>query len=257
MKNKYLIIASLLMVTVFISSSFHYSILAQEEEEDVWDFEGIMRIGSDEQRIEIFDPQEDGGLNTSVGEYLRPKLYFNILGLDSNDDEKMDIYFGFYGINSFDLSHLGYQTETELFRMIINARWRLRIPEESQAQWQVLYYPDPLYDAINANLQHDTPIYFINLTKSEGVNLQYRIDLGINYTIGNFTTFGAGSPLVPEYPTFPEYNVSVPLFTETQFLGEATIGLYDSPVSFIAITGLTFIIFYIFRKKRKGKTKLT
>ncbi len=257
MKNKYLVITSLLIVTVFITSSFYHSIQAEEEEEDVWDFEGICRIGSDEQRIEIFDPQDDAGLNSSVGGFVRPNLYFNIMGLDSDDDEKMDIYFGFYGVNAFDLSHLGYQTETELFRIIINARWKLRIPETSKAKWQVLYFPDPLYEEISANLQHKTPIYYVNLTESEGVNLQYRIDLGINYTVGNFTTFGSGSHLVPEYPTFPEYNVSVPLFTYTQFLGEATVGLYDSPVSFITITGLIFILFYIFRKKRKGKTKLT
>ncbi len=257
MKNKYLVMSSFLIVTIFITSSFYYSIQAQEEEEEEWDFEGVMRIGSDEKRILLFDPQDDGGLNESVGEYERPNLYFNIIGLDSDDDTKMDVYFGFYGINSFDLSHLGYQTETELFRIILNARWRLRIPEESQARWQVLYYPDPLFDDISVNLQYNTPIYFINLIEYEGVNLQYRIDLGINYTTGNFTTFGAGSPLVPEYPTFPEYNVSVPIFTETQFLGEATAGLYDSPLSFITITGLTFVLFYIFRKKRKHKTKIT
>ena len=257
MKNKYLVIASLLMVTVFITSSFYHSIQAQEEEEEVWDFEGVMRIGSDEERVEIFDPQDDAGLNSSVGEYVRPNLFFNIIGLDTDDDEKMDIYFGFYGVNYFDLSHIGYETQNELFRIIINARWRLRIPEESQARWQVLYFPDPLFESMSVTLQYDTPIYYINLTESEGVNLQYRIDLGINYTVGNFTTFGAGSPLVPEHPTFPEYNVSVPVFTETQFLGEATVGFYDGPVSFITITGLTFILFYIFRKKRKGKTKLT
>ncbi len=257
MKNKYLIIASFLMVTIFITSSFYQSTLAQEEEEDVWDFEGVMRIGSDEKRVLLFDPQIDGGLNESVGGYERPKVYFNIIGLDSDEDEKMDVYFGFYGVNVFDLSHLGYKTELELFRIIINAKWKLRIPVESQARWQVLYYPDPLFDEISINLQYETPIYFINLTEHVGVNLQYRIDLGINYTIGNFTTFGPGSPLVPEYPTFPEYNVSVPIFTETQFLGEATAGLYDSPISFITITGLTFVLLYVFRKKRKKKTKIT
>ena len=257
MKNKYLVIASLVMVTIFITSSFYHSIQAQEEEEEVWDFEGVMRIGSDEQRLPIFDPQDDGGLNESVGEYDRPIVYFYIMGLDSDDDEKMDIYYGFYGVNTFDLSHIGYETEDELFRIIINARMRLRIPAESQARWQILYYPDPLYEEISVNLQHKTPVYYINLTEYEGVNLQFRLDFGINYTTGNFTTFGAGNPLVPEYPTFPEYNVSVPVFTETQFLGEATAGLYDSPISFITITGLTFIIFYIFRKKRKYKTKVT
>ncbi|MCG3224846.1 MAG: hypothetical protein H7647_10290, partial [Candidatus Heimdallarchaeota archaeon] len=51
MKNKYLVIASFLMMTVFITSSFYQSTLAQEEEEDVWDFEGVMRIGSDERRV--------------------------------------------------------------------------------------------------------------------------------------------------------------------------------------------------------------
>ena len=257
MKNKYLVFASFLIVAIFITSSFYHSTLAQEEEEEVWDFEGVMRIGSDERRILLFDPQDDGGLNESVGEYIRPKIYFNILGLDSDEDEKMDVYFGFYGVNTYDLDHLGYNTETDLFRIIINARWRLRIPDESQAKWQVLYYPDPLFDDISINLQYRTPIYFINLTEHVGVNLQYRIDYGINYTTGNFTTFGEGNPLVPEYPTFPEYNVSVPLFTETQFLGEATAGLYDSPISFITITGLTFILLYIFRKKRKNKKKIT
>ncbi|MHA1345244.1 MAG: hypothetical protein ACTSVO_02100 [Candidatus Heimdallarchaeaceae archaeon] len=257
MKNKYLTITGFLIMSIFITSSFYYSIQAQEEEEEVWDFEGVMRIGSDERRIEIFDPQGDAGLNTSVGDFERPKLYFNIIGLDSDDDADMDVYFGFYGVNTYDLSHLGYQTELELFRIIINARWRLRIPEESQSKWQVLYYPDPLFDEISGNLQYKTPIYFVNLTENEGVNLQYRIDLGINYTTGNFTTFGATNPLVTEYPTFPEYNVSVPVFTETQFLGDVTVGLYDGPVSFIAITGLTFVLFYILRKKRKKKTKIT
>jgi len=257
MKNKYLVISSFLMVTIFITSSFYYSVQAQEEEEEKWDFEGVMRIGSDDRRILIFDPQDDGGLNESVGGYERPNVYFNIIGLDSDDDTKMDIYFGFYGVNSYDLSHLGYKTEVELFRIIINARWKLRIPVESQARWQVLYYPNPLFDDISINLLYNTPIYFVNLTEHVGVNLQYRIDLGINYTTGNFTTFGAGNPLVPEYPTFPEYNVSVPVFTETQFLGEVDVGLYDSPLSFITLTALTFILFYIIRKKRKRKTKIT
>ena len=47
MKNKYLVIASLVMVTIFITSSFYHSIQAQEEEEEVWDFEGVMIIGCD------------------------------------------------------------------------------------------------------------------------------------------------------------------------------------------------------------------
>ncbi|MBY9001483.1 MAG: hypothetical protein KGD64_11240 [Candidatus Heimdallarchaeota archaeon] len=241
-----------------MTSSFYLSIEAQDdEEEEQWDLEGVMRVGSDEARIPIFDPQDDAGLNISVGEYTRPTLYINIIGLDSDNDEDMDIYFGFYGVNIFDLTHLGYQTESELFRIIINARWRLRIPEESSSKWQVLYYPDPFFDEIEVNLQWKTPVYLVNLTESVGVNLQYRIDYGINYTLGNFTTFGAGNPIVPEYPTFPEYNVSVPVFTSTQFLGEATAGLYDSPLSFITVTGLTFVLFYIFRKKRKCKTKMT
>jgi len=249
------ILTGILLSILVISASISFLVVGQEEEEEeVWDFDGIMRISSDEERIVIYDPA-DHGLNESVGGYTRPPLYFQILGLDTNDDEELDRYYGFYGIYHFELSDFyNYTTAAlSLFWIRVNALWQLRIPEGSSAKWEVLYYPDPLYNSMIKNLLYKIPIYYVNLTKYTGINLEYRIDLGLNYTTGNFTTFGSGGePLIPSMPTFPEYNVGVPLFTDNlplEILQEASF--FSDTISFIAIIGLSFMFFYIIRRRRK------
>ena len=252
---------ALIFAVLVTTSSYYLMASAQDDEEIVWDFEGIMRVQSDEDRILIFDPT-DYGYNESVGEYDRPVLYFSLIGLDTDEDEVMDIYYGFYGINFFDLSHYDYSTaKMELFRIIVNARWRIRIPQEAVdrgVKWEVLYYPDPLYNDIAINLEYNTPIYYVNLTKQEGVNIEYRIDFGLNYTLGNFTTFGTTTPLVPGLPTFPEYNVSVPLFTKTDLIEELVeTDFFGSTVGFVTIVSISFLLLHVIRKRRKRNKLLT
>ncbi|MHA1667066.1 MAG: hypothetical protein ACTSUR_00305 [Candidatus Heimdallarchaeaceae archaeon] len=255
--RKTTLLLGIVLTLLFISYSFYIDTLkAQDEtEEKYWDFEGIMRVQSDERRIEIFNPV-DNGFNQSVQGYDRPRLYFSVLGLDTDEDEETDIYYGFYGINFYDVSQYNYTTaEISLFKIVVNAHWKLRIPDSSPLRWQVLYYPDPLYQEISSNLEFKTPIYYVNLTEHVGVNLEYRIDFGLNYTIGNFTTFGHGMPLVPSLgDSFPGYNVSVPLFTKTDLIEEVLgTSFFSSPIDFVIVFSMTFMAFYIIRKKRKRK----
>ena len=246
-----------ILFAILVTTSSYLLMSSAQLEEELWDFEGVMRVQSDEDRILIFDPT-DHGYNESVGDYDRPVLYFSLIGLDTNDDEVMDIYYGFYGISFFDLAHYNLTTAPiELFRIIVNARWRLRIPQEAVdrgMKWQVLYYPDPLYNDIAINLEYNTPIYYVNLTEQEGVNIEYRIDFGLNYTSGNFTTYGATTPLVPDMPTFPDYNVSVPLFTKTDLIEELVeTDFFGNAVGFATIVSISFLLLYVIRRKRKRK----
>ena len=256
MRNK-IITFALIFTFLMISSSFSLLITAQEDEEELWDFEGVMGVKSDERRIVIFNPT-DHGFDETIDGYDSPLLYLAVIGLDLNDDEELDIYYGFYGISFFDLSHYNLTTAPiNLFRIIVNAHWRLRIPQEAKdagIQWEVLYYPNPLYNEISTNLEFNAPIYYVNLTKREGVNLEYRIDFGLNYTRGNFSTFGTITPLVPEMPTFPGYNVSVPLFTKTDIIEElVATDFFGNMISFVTIVSFSFILLYVFRKRRKRK----
>lgn len=249
MKKTTLFIIVMMITSIYMMSS--YNVLAQEDEEEQWDFTGVMRIGSDQTRIVYFNPT-DHGFNATEGNYTSPLLYMEVLGVDTNNDIEMDLYFGFWGVNLFDTSHLNYTTQVSLFRVILNAKWSLRIPEESNSSWHVMYWPDPIYESLS--LIHRTPVYYVNLTESVGVNLQYRIDYGLNYTLGNFTTFGASNPLVPDLPTFPGYNVSVPLFTANLPIAELTeASFFDGPASFIAIVSVISIGGYYIKKKRTRK----
>ena len=91
----------------------------------------------------------------------------------------------------------------------------------------------------------------MNLTKFEGVNLQFKYQLGLNYTIGNFTTFGAGNPIVPSMPTFPGYNVSVPVFTDNQPISEL-VGPTPFFSTYLTIVTLSFLLGIYVKKRRKG-----
>ncbi len=249
-----------IVFAVLVTTSSYLLMSSAQEEEDVWDFEGIMRVQSDEDRLLIFNPTDEG-YNESIGGYERPPLYFSLIGLDTDDDEVMDIYYGFYGISFFDVSHYNYtNAPLELFWIVVNARWRLRIPQEAVdrgVKWEVLYYPDQIYNDIAVNLEYNTPIYYVNLTKQEGVNIEYRIDFGLNYTSGNFTTFGATTPLVPDVPAFPEYNVSVPLFTKTDLIEELVeTDFFGSAVGFATIVSISFLLLHVIRKRRKRKKHL-
>ncbi|MCK4845822.1 MAG: hypothetical protein KAS95_09125, partial [Candidatus Heimdallarchaeota archaeon] len=167
-----------------------------------------------------------------------------------DDNAKMDTYIGLYGKITYDVDHLGYEENTDLFTIIMGATWKLRIPEESPLQWEILYYPNPLYITINP--KEKTPIIFLNLTKCVGVNLEYQVETGKTAEVGNFTTFGSGNPLQPDVPAFPEYNVSVVLYTDTIIIGEYTdTGFFDSTLSYITLISLSFVTLYIWRKRRK------
>ena len=259
MKTK-IVWLSILLSTIMLFSTFNSISLVSnaQDEEDIWDFEGYMRVTSDEQRFIIIGPdeREEMGMNESVGEYIRPNIYFGFLGLDTDDDEETDVYYGFYGNNFVDTSHLNYTTaQINLFKITVNARWRLRIPDGSLAKWEVLYYPDPDYSLYATVLDFNTPIYYVNLTKYTGVNLQYRIDYGLNYTLGNFTTFGDDNPLYPEMPSFPGYNVSVPLFSSNQLIEELVeTSFFSNTISFLMIVTLTFLLYNKFKKRKKRKS---
>jgi hypothetical protein len=88
-----------------------------------------------------------------------------------------------------------------------------------------------------------------------GTHLQFRIDLGLNYTIGNFTTFGSGGQeIYPGKPTFPGYNIALPLYTGTfplEYLVQA--GFFGNAFSFIMIISISFGLFYKLRNRRKRK----
>ena len=246
---------TLLLIGLMLSSFFFISnnnTVAQETAEEVWDFSGVLRQSSDNYRGIIITPTDP-----VVGNYTKPTVYFNILGFDTNDDIEMDTYYGFWGVSFFDLSQFNYTVNTGVFTIRLNARWSLRIPEGSPLHWEVLYYPNPLYESIRVNLLHNIPVYYINLTKSLGTNLQYRIDLGLNYTIGNFTTFGEGNPLIPELPTFPGYNTSVPLFTANLPIPELTeSSFFDSTIYFVAVILLISTFSYQSRKRGKKNNQI-
>ena len=262
MKKYQLFMTCLFLSTIMIVSSFIPSAnAARDEVSDLWDFEGSLIVQSEEQKLLIYDPTdsdyEDPPMNESVDGYERPPLYFQIMGFDTNDDQLLDHYYGFYGIGYFDLSDFyNYDVDGwDRYWVVINAKWRLRIAEGSAAQWEVLYYPNPYYDEISGNLLNKVPIYYVNLTKNLGCNLEYRIDLGLNYTIGNFTTFGSGGQsLYPDKPDFPGYNVALPLFTgifPVEYLVQT--GFFDNALSFVIIVSMSFGLFYKLRNRRKRK----
>jgi hypothetical protein len=246
---------------IVVSSFTLQSKAIRDEISDDWDFEGTLRVSSEEQKLLIYDPTdpayEDPPMNDSVNGYERPVSYFQIMGFDTNDDQLLDHYYGFYGIGYFDLSDFyNYSVAGwDLYWVVVNAKWRLRIPENSTAKWEVLYYPDPYYDVISVNLLMKVPIYYVNLTENVGTHLQFRIDLGLNYTIGNFTTFGAGGQdIYPDKPTFPGYNIALPLYTGTfpiEYLVQT--GFFSNALSFIMIISLSFGLFYKLRNRRKRK----
>ncbi|MHA1446407.1 MAG: hypothetical protein ACTSSN_06940 [Candidatus Heimdallarchaeaceae archaeon] len=220
-----------LMVTSLFLLSFNNSInvTAQETEDENWDFTGTMRITSDQKRILVFDPVAHG-YNETSGDFTTPALYMDVMGYDTSGDGDMDIYYGFYGTS--------------------------RIPESSPLSWEVLYYPDPFYNAIAFNFIHKIPIYYVNLTKAEGVNLQFKIELGLNYTLGNFTTFGASDPIVPSMPTFPGYNVSVPVFTANLPISEIVASpFFSDPLTYVTIVTMFFFFGYFVKKRGKRTNK--
>lgn len=244
MKKLTLLLIGLMVSSFFFMSSTVSTATAQEE---TWDFSGVMRQTSDDYRDIVLTPTDP-----IVGNYTKPTVYMNVLGLDTDNDVEMDTYFGFWGVGSFDLSHYNFSSVDNLFTLRLNAKWSLRIPPESSLHWQILYYPDPLYETIRINLVHDIPIYYVNLTKEIGTNLEYRIDLGLNYTIGNFTTFGEGNPLLPDMPSFPGYNISIPLFTANLPIPELTVAsFFDNPVGLISVVVVIAAFSYYRRRKRK------
>ncbi len=262
MKKYQIFITCFFLSTIMIVSSFtHSANAARDEVSDEWDFEGSLRVQCEEQKLLIYDPTdskyESPPMNESVDGYDRPLVYFQIMGFDTNDDQLLDHYYGYYGISYFDLSDFyNYTVEGwDRYWVIVNAKWRLRIPEGSTAQWEVLYYPDPYYDLISVNLLKKVPIYYVNLTKNLGCNLEYRVDLGLNYTIGNFTTFGPGGQLLyPDKPNFPGYNVALPLFTAilpVEYLVQT--GFFGNALSFVMIVSMSFGLFYKLRNRRKRK----
>lgn len=263
MKTKNVVFSIILTSLVVLSTFSVVSLVSYAQDgddsnvEDVWDFEGMMRVKSDENRFLILGPdeREDMGLNESIGGYNRPNLYFGLLGLDTDEDQETDIYYGFYGYSFADTSHFNYTTaQINLYKITVNAKWRLRIPDGSPAKWEILYYPDPDYSLYSTVLEFNTPIYYVNLTKYTGVNLQYRIDYGLNYTIGNFTTFGPGNPYLPDMSGFPGYNISVPLFTSNQLIEELVeTSFFGNTLSFLMIVTVTFLIFNKFKKRKKRK----
>lgn len=252
MKKQYLHLITLLSVILVVSTSF-CSILpvnAAEEEEE-WDFTGEVSIDSDIFYRAMFNPIYDGGLNDSIGEYERPTVFVRIIGLDTDDNAKMDTYFGLYGVITYDVYHLGYEENSDMFTIIMGTTWKFRIPEESPLQWKILYYPNPLYLTINPKVK--IPIIFLNLTESVGVNLEYQLEVGKTAEIGNFTTFGSGNPLHPDVPAFPEYNVTVALYTDTILIGVIyDTGFFDSTLSYITLISLSFVTLYVWRKKRNA-----
>ena len=262
MKKYQIILACFILSTSMIISSFTHNISAVRDEiSDQWDFEGTLRVHSETRSFLIYDPTdseyEDPPMNESVDGYERPSLYFQIMGFDTKDDQLLDHYYGFYGIASFDVSEFYNYTleDPDLYRVVLNSKWRLRIPESSSARWEVLYYPNPYYDEISLNLLQKVPIYYVNLTKYPGTNLQYRIDHGLNYSLGNFTTFGPGGlPAYPDKPDFPGYRMSLPLYTGTypvEYLVETNF--FSNVSSFVLIFSLSFGGYYYFKKRRKRK----
>ncbi len=251
MKKQYLYLITLLSVILVISTSFCSISPVNADEEEEWDFTGEISIDSDIFYRAMFNPVTDGGLNETIGGYERPTVFVRIIGLDTDDNAKMDTYIGLYGVIAYDVDHLGYEENTDLFTIIMGTTWKLRIPEESQLQWKILYYPNPLYTEINP--KRKIPIIFLNLTENVGVNLEYQIETGKTAEIGNFTTFGAGIPLHPDVPAFPEYNVSVALYTDKILVGDeyTKTGFFDSTLSYITLISLSFVTLYIWRKRRK------
>jgi len=253
---------TLFIVTIMVTSLFLLSfnnsinVTAQETEDDDWDFTGTMRITSDQRRMPVFDPVAHG-YNETYGDFTTPILYMDVMGYDTDDDGEMDIYYGFYGTSSlFDLSHINYITMSTLLIVKVFAQWSLRIPKSSPLSWEVLYYPDPFYDVISSTFTHKIPIYYVNLTKAEGVNLQFKIELGLNYTLGNFTTFGASDPIVPSMPTFPGYNVSVPVFTANLPISEIVASpFFSDPLTYVTIVTMFFFFGYFVKKRGKRTNK--
>ncbi|OLS29625.1 MAG: hypothetical protein HeimAB125_21820 [Candidatus Heimdallarchaeota archaeon AB_125] len=252
MKKISVLVVTLMVTSLFvISYNLSIGVTAQEDEE-AWDFTGTMRITSDQVKRLVFDPVANG-FNETYGDYDTPSLYMDCIGFDTDEDQEMDIYYGFYGVSLFDLVHINYTMMNELYRIVVFSQWSLRIPESSPLKWEVLYYPDPFYDSLTPNLIQDIPIYYVNLTKFEGVNLQFKYQLGLNYTIGNFTTFGAGNPIVPSMPTFPGYNVSVPVFTDNQPISElVATPFFSDPLTYLTIVTLSFLLGIYVKKRRKG-----
>ncbi len=241
---------TLLLIGLMVSSFFFMSsTVSTAQDEETWDFSGVMRQTSDDYRDIVHTPTDP-----IVGNYTKPTVYMNVLGLDTDNDIEMDTYYGFWGVGSFDLTDYNFTSVDNLFTIKLNAKWSLRIPAESSLHWEVLYYPDPLYETIRINLVHDIPIYYVNLTKALGTNLEYRIDYGLNYTIGNFTTFGEGNPLLPDMPSFPGYNISIPLFTANLPIPELTVAsFFDNPVGLISVV-VVIATFSYYRRRKSKKT---
>ncbi|MHA1865233.1 MAG: hypothetical protein ACTSVB_05725 [Candidatus Heimdallarchaeaceae archaeon] len=181
--------------------------------------------------------------------YEPPNLEIAVLGLDTNDDDSMDTYYGFYGMIE-DPGVEGYFNK--ILEPYLGATWRMRIPEGSPANWEVLYYPDPIYDKIRPYLAYDAPVYYVNLTVATGVNLEYEIDLGTNTTYGNLTTYGPTNPLYPEVPEFPGYNYSIPYYSgtkENEFTVETDF--FSSLSSMISIVSLSFLVLVLYNKRKR------
>lgn len=252
MNRKNFLLAIIFCFLITFSGSIALILPTSAQEEEEWDFEGVYRVQSDYVQVTTYNPKDDFGENITVGNYTRPSLFTYVIGFDTNDDALFDTYIALYGFNMYDVSHYNYTTNGDLFKFIINSRWKLKIPKESPVHWQMLYYPDPLYQTLSANLAEKAPIMFVNLTAAVGTNLIYQIDLGRNATVGNFTTFGPGMPLEPSIPDFPGYNVAVPLYTGTIIIGaEVKSDFIGGPVGFLAVVVLSFSSYYLIRKRRK------
>ncbi|MHA1115086.1 MAG: hypothetical protein ACTSPJ_02830 [Candidatus Heimdallarchaeaceae archaeon] len=192
---------------------------------------------------------KDPSTRINYENYEPPKIEIAVLGLDTNDDDSMDTYYGFYGIIE-DPGVEGYFSK--LLEPYLGATWRMRIPQDSPATWEVIYYPNPIYDKIRPYLAYEAPVYFVNLTVTTGVNLEYEIDLGTNTTYGNLTTYGSDNPLFPEVPEYPGYNFAIPYYSGTKE-NEVTVetDFFSSLSSMISIVSLSFLVLVLYNKRKR------
>ena len=243
------LLSSLLSLVIFQVSSIHAQIEIYHNTD--WDLSGRITGESETVSISIFIPEEEGYNKTENG-YERPRLYFYATSVDADLDGSLDYYFGFKGVSIASVPGANFTIYTDLLkRTIPNDIWRFKIPDSSSLGWRVLYYPDPLYIKLSANLGKPIPIFYVDLTAYTGCNLLFQIDKGLNATVGNFTTFGINNPLVPDMPDFPGYNVSIPLYSGTIIINTETSSFFTSTLSFISLTSIAFVIIIVWKRKRK------
>ncbi len=190
--------------------------------------------------------------------YSVPSLELGILALDTDGDQSMDTYFGFFGLIEINLNISKYFSEfLSPGSPSLGATCRFRIPENSSASWKVLYYPDSLYLRVRDNLQHAAPIYYVNLTETTGAVLEYEIDTGSNTTFGYIASYSSGAELFPDYPEFPGFHFAIPyklgtreneIPTKTPFFGS----LQDM----VGIVTVAFVTLYMYKKIKTKRKKV-